>query len=406
MKENRRAIMIRVLFLLLAATLTAPAQEVQEILKQLGEITGLGVVRPVTPQVMKREELKKYFESRLAEVVKPEEIRLEELALKKFGFVPADFDLKKSTIDLMSEQAAAFYDYRKKKMVLLEETGTGVMQEMALVHELAHALADQHFHLEKFLKKAGSSDDASLARMAVMEGQATWLMSEVTARRMGQSLLESPAMVDTMSRLAGAGGSGFPVFQSMPLYMRETLVFPYSQGMVFQQRVAEKLGKQAFGEVFRRPPQSTREILHPETYFDRDPPVKIDLPVLANRNRWKELLQGNVGELDHQILLKQYAHSFELLAANWRAGRYQLWEDKKDKRVALAYVSAWSSEKAAAEFFGVYKDVLSWKWKKCVFTGQNDKRLAGRSEDGHFVTRLEGTTITSLEGLAEASDAR
>jgi hypothetical protein len=106
--------------------------------------------------------LKQFLEDRIREEVKPEEIRSEELALKKFGFVPQDFDLKKTTVDLMTEQAAAFYDYRKKKLFLLDDSATPE-QNTVLAHELAHALADQHFHLERYLRH-GKSDDSSLAR--------------------------------------------------------------------------------------------------------------------------------------------------------------------------------------------------------------------------------------------------
>src|SRR3954470_10064620 len=103
------------------------------------------------------------------------------------------------------------------------------MQDAALEHELAHALADQHFHLERFIKKGGASDDSALARMAVMEGQATWLMTEALARRANQSVVDNPSLLDAMS--GGAEGSSqFPVFNSVPLYLRETLVFPYTEG--------------------------------------------------------------------------------------------------------------------------------------------------------------------------------
>ena len=52
--------------------------------------------------------------------MKPAELRTEELTLKKFGFVPQDFDLKKTTIDLLTEQTAAFYDFHRKKLYITE----------------------------------------------------------------------------------------------------------------------------------------------------------------------------------------------------------------------------------------------------------------------------------------------
>ncbi len=385
---------------LLLAAAAAPAQENEVILKGLAEITGLAMLKPVAQITMSRDKLKAYFDERINEVVKPEEIRLEELALKKLGFAPPEFDLRKTTVDLMTEQAAAFYDYRKKQMVLLEGGSTGMMQDLALVHELAHALADQHFQLEKFIKKGGSSDDGSLARMAVMEGQATWLMSEYMAKKTGSSLLQSDAIVNMMASMSAAGSGGFPVLQSVPLYMRESLLFPYSQGLMFQHKVLVKLGKDGFREVFRRAPQSTQEILHPDKYFEKIVPLAAKFPPFPKDKEWKKLTEGSVGEFDHKILLKQYAPSMELLAERWRGAHYQLWEQKKDsKRVALVYVSQWADDKAAAEFFAAYKDILSKKAKNTVFSEDKPNLLAGISEEGSFTVKLEGARILSLEGM-------
>ena len=51
-----------------------------------------------------------------------DEIRADELTLKKFGLVPQDFDLSSSTVDLLTEQAAAFYDYDRKKLFITDST--------------------------------------------------------------------------------------------------------------------------------------------------------------------------------------------------------------------------------------------------------------------------------------------
>src|SRR5262249_49794592 len=155
---------------------------------------------------------------RIKEAVKPEDIRAEEIALKKLGLAPADFDLRKMTVDLLTEQAAAFYDYRRKKLFILDTNAT-LMQRPILVHELAHALADQHFNLERYLLK-GKSDDSGLARMAVMEGQATWLMSEYMMMKMGTSLKKAPDMAEWMNRMSGGSSGGmYPVFDAAPMYL-------------------------------------------------------------------------------------------------------------------------------------------------------------------------------------------
>ncbi len=92
-----------------------------------------------------KSKINEFLKKRVKDVAKPEEIRAEELTLKKFGLVPQDFDLAKNTVDLLTEQAAAFYDYDKKKLFITETTPSD-SQESVLAHELSHALADQNYN--------------------------------------------------------------------------------------------------------------------------------------------------------------------------------------------------------------------------------------------------------------------
>ena len=91
---------------------------VDEAVADLAAITGWKPLKKVQYDTMDRVALKRYLEQKVKDEIKPEEIRTEELALKKLGLVPQDFDLARTMIDLLTEQAAAFYDYRKKKLFL------------------------------------------------------------------------------------------------------------------------------------------------------------------------------------------------------------------------------------------------------------------------------------------------
>src|SRR5579862_4845966 len=206
-------------------------QEIGSILHDLQDITGFKIKRQVPAEIITRDKVKDFLEKRMKETTSPEDIRVEELTLKKLGLVPQDFDLAKNTVDLLTEQAAAFYDFHRKKLFITDWTPS-ITREPALVHELGHALADQNVNLEKFIKQGRNSDDGSLARLAVMEGQASWLMAEYLARKAGQSLASSPILLETMAHGIESGSSQFPVFESQPLYLRQTLVFPYSQGLL------------------------------------------------------------------------------------------------------------------------------------------------------------------------------
>jgi hypothetical protein len=316
----------------------------------------------------------------------------------------------------MAEQAAAFYDYRQKKLYLLESTAGSPLEQTALVHEIAHALADQHFHLEKFIRGASQTDDGSLARVAVMEGQATWIMTEYTLRKSNLSLVKSPAMAEMMASDGERGGSSgaFPVLEGAPLYLRQSLIFPYTHGMRFQQKVIEKRGSPAaFTEVFRKPPVSTQEILHPERYLDRggsSKPRRPQLPHWAAEKSYKGLAEGGVGEFDHGVLLEQYAgkETAERLSPHWRSGFYRLYEGKNDRNsLVLAYAVEWDSEALAAEYFDAYRGkVLPGKWKNLRVAEERGGTVVGEGDDGWFVLRRQSARVTSLEGLANEAAAR
>jgi hypothetical protein len=382
-------------------------QQIDRSFQELSAITGLAAKKKVHSDLISRDKVAEFLKYRVKESVKPDELRAEELTLKKLGFVPQDFNLEKSTVDLLTEQAAAFYDYHKKRLYLTDWSSSG-MQESALVHELAHALADQHFHLERFIKQGGQSDDSELARMAVMEGQATWLMAEALARRAGQSISTNPALLDSMSGAGDESASEYPVFNSVPLYLRETLVFPYTEGGRFQNAVYEKMGKAAFSEVFRQPPDTTQQILHPQKYFDHVEPVDPEFPYVSPGKGFKELSDGMLGELDHAILIRQFGtrSQADKISPHWKGGRYSLLEDKLRTRVILQYASQWDSEATAREFFHFYRQVLQKKWKKMQVAAETANELSGTGDDGYFVVKLAGPVVTSLEGLAALDQAK
>jgi len=401
-----KRIFYAILLLAAGVLLTQPAQvdysrEIGEILTELSRITGFKAVRAIEPVLIRREQVKRFLAERIEAEIKPEELRAEELTLKKFGFLPPDFDLKATTIELLTEQAAAFYDYRKKRLYLLQSNSTA-LQQVALVHELAHALADQHFNLAKFVDRASENDDSAMARLAVMEGQATWLMSEYMAGRMGLSLRKSQAVVEMMSRQTEVLGGDFPIFDNAPLYLRETLLFPYAKGLLFQQAVVEKLGQAGFAEVFKRPPAGTHQIIDPEKYFAGVAPSNPKLPEFKGSRDWRVLAEGSIGELDHWILLKQYVgEEAARLAYRWKGGRYRLVENRRSGRTILEYASEWTDEAAAREFFRHYQAVLKGKWKKMDVAGSREDLLAGSGDDGFFEVRLSGPVVSSLEGLPE-----
>src|SRR5258708_33759466 len=121
-------------------------------------------------------------------------------------------------------------------------------------------------------------------------------MNEALAGRAGESVAGNPELLEAMSGASDTGSSQFPVFNSVPLYLRETLVFPYTEGARFQNAVYGKMGKAAFAEVFRRPPETTQQILHPSKYFNRVEPTLPSFPHQTPGKRYRDLTEARLAE--------------------------------------------------------------------------------------------------------------
>lgn len=391
--------------------LLAPAQapsQTQDLFASIGRIkdglsaiTGLPFKHDVPYALINKDQLRMYLEQRLHDTMKPEDVRIQELALKMLGLIPADFDLRKNTLDLLTEQAAAFYDYNQKKLFILEDAGGSAEERVALVHELAHALADQHFHLAKYIHEGMHSDDSASARQAVMEGQATWLMAAYISRLGGGRPEVPESLLEQMKQgIQGSAGAQYPVFSQAPLYIRQSLVFPYADGLAFQDAVFQNLGREGFSEVFLRPPKSSGQILHPERYLGRGGVVIPDPPPPPDAREFRRLAEGTLGELDFRVLLEQYTDpkDGDALAAHLAGGSFELFEHKHQKFPMLGVASAWDSPDSAAQYLAACRRILEGKWKTLEITSETPSLIEGRGDSGYFRVWLDGDVVHQLEG--------
>jgi hypothetical protein len=396
---------IAILWLGLAvAMMAAPpnAEQLKEQIALITEITGLEARKQVPVETLSREAWKAWVDEQVKEQSKPEEIRRDEILLKMFGLVPRDFDLRKTTVDLLGEQAAAVYDHRRKRMIFVEGAETAGMEESVLIHELSHAVADQHFDMGRFLDKGPKSDEQQFARLAVVEGQAMWIMAEAMLKRMGQTLAGNGKALESMLPAMGQmAASQYPVFSGAPLYMRETLLFPYSGGMVFQQAVVDRMGKAAFREVLRNPPVSTQQILHPDKYFAGAKPSAVTLPPAPARG-YKRWSMGDLGEFDLLLLLREGGmeeQAARRLSAGWRGGAYELMESREGKRPLLRWALALDGEESAAAVLAGYRQLLEKKAGGARFAPTEPFEAVGQNGDGAFRVERRGRTLSAVEGL-------
>jgi hypothetical protein len=254
-------------------------------------------------------------------------------------------------------------------------------QRPVLAHELTHALQDQSFDLEKWLKDSDindqkeptaadiAADEISEARQAVVEGQAMVTLIDYMLEPTGQSLLESPQIAQALKEGMLVGTADSPQFKDAPLFLKESLTFPYRYGLDFEAELLRTGGKQkAFAGAFANPPYSTRQIMEPKTYLSGERLEPMRLPDFDHDfKNYDRFDIGAMGEFDVALLMDQYAGvaaSHELYP-HWRGGYYYAARPKGDAAAPLdvLYVSRWSDAESAAKFAGIYAGALEKRYK-------------------------------------------
>ncbi|HYK89583.1 MAG TPA: hypothetical protein VE398_12480, partial [Acidobacteriota bacterium] len=222
-------------------------RSVDEILKFASERTGLPIHEPVKRQLVNRDQVAAYVEKHMEEDEDSQRLQRGEVVLKKLGLLPREFNLKAYLIGLLREQIAGYYDPKTKTVNLLDWVDPEE-QKPVLAHELTHALQDQNFDLEQWMKAADvnlakekrqptaqdiAKDEEIAVRQALVEGQAMVVLLEYSLAPTGQSVTTSPQIVEAVKRGMLVGTADSVLFRESPLFLKETLTFPYRYGLDF-----------------------------------------------------------------------------------------------------------------------------------------------------------------------------
>ena len=333
-----------------AAKPEASAGVRQEIEQRTSELRGLQFKRPVNYKMIDRAELREFLIKKVKEQYTDQEIRDYGRSLATLGLVPEGTDLMGAMISLYDEQVGAFYLPEERSLYTFkDQSWTSGLDKMLLSHELTHALQDQNFDLTRFPLNVKDNDDLALASAALMEGDATVLMTRFYAEN------ADPAhMIGDVTALLGQNTAKL---QAAPPYLRDMLLFPYVQGQEFAMTLFSAGGTDALNDAFRHPPVSTQQILHPEEFLhDRRNPESLTLPRLDSKD-WRLIGNNVLGEFGIRSLLEQSLGLFEALqvAQGWNGDRYNVYERGTNGPTALVWITAWDNEQHAAAFEDAYK---------------------------------------------------
>ena len=394
---------------------------VDELIQFSSQETGLPVKDQVKRQLTTRADVEKYLDEKFNEDEGAKRLERDEIVLKKFGLLDRDFVLRPFLVALLKEQIEAYYDAKTKTVNLLDWIDAEE-QKPVLAHELTHALQDQHSDLEKWDDQTPdevsttaeadtdhlAKDEMDTARDAVAEGQATAVMMDYVLKPLGKSLVKDPEVLNLVKdQMTGADS---PLMSRAPLLLSESMLFPYREGLSFEQDIWMDQGKEAaFAGTLDRPPSSSWEIINPREYEKKHIPV---VPLLPDIHplldpRYKPYDIGQVGQLDLHILAKLLGgdNTAGTLTPAWNGGIY--WagqlrtartaaEQSSTKSLALFYLSAWKSAAAAQGFARLYSNSLARKYSGVRPVNQVASAESGAVES--VFTTDEGPVVITTRG--------
>ena len=279
----------------------------------------------------------------------PAYVAANERLYKALGLIPADASLRDVTLDMLSGGVVGFYRNDQGKLYVVSKTGLpGVSERITFAHEYDHALQDQHFPVFKDQEGILDQSDRILARQAIYEGDSTLLMTLWAAGHFSpQELLELVAI--------SADPAAQGALQRAPAFMRDLLLYPYTTGLSYVQAAQLRGGWEGVNDLYRRMPESTEQILHPEKYAANEAPIKVALPDgLAKQlgSGWSVALEDTFGELQIGYWLREAGvapTTATAAAAGWGGDRLAV-IDGPSGAWGIVLETTWDTTADATEF--------------------------------------------------------
>ena len=333
----------------LSASSVDPISIYAAIAADVEAIRGLAPTKDVAPVLVDEARLRTDVTVEFDASNPPSAIASQEAILRLLGLLGPSASLRDANIALLAGQVAGYYDPEKGSLFVVSRSGAiGPTQRATYAHEFTHELQDQHFGIAKLGLDVHDQGDRSLARLALVEGDASlvqtdWIRERLSGSELTQLLLESSD--PTAAR----------ALNDAPAILRTTSIFPYQDGLAFVSRLAANGGFGAVDRAFGAPPDSTEQILHPEKYTAREEPIAITLPARLAAMLgpgWSLEAQDTLGELVLRTWLAQSgvpSPDAAAAAAGWGGDRLGLLSGPSGTH-ALVVDSQWDAAGDADEF--------------------------------------------------------
>lgn len=316
--------------------------EIIQLVEDVQRLRELPFLEAPRVTVLTADELASRVREQIAE--ETENVDADQALYVLLGLLPSGQDLLGLYTDLYGEQIAGFYDGDAKELVVPAGEATfSPLERGTLIHELTHALTDQHHQL--WQKRNQLIDDQkydeATAFLSVIEGDATLVQIRY---------LQEMSPEDQQAFLAASFQTDTTVFDAAPLFIQRSLLFPYQEGLVFTQRLFDLGGFGAVDDAYDRWPTSTEQIITPREYLRDEPltPSTAEITIPGN----ELVYDSDWGELSFLLMFEQVLGEGPVASdpsQGWGGDRFRLWFDGENVTMVIEYVGDTSND--AGELF-------------------------------------------------------
>jgi hypothetical protein len=357
---------------------------------EIAKLRALPFLANVAAEHQTQEDFRKFVQSELHVELPREKGDALARATHHIGLLKERIDLVSTIEEAHVSQAGAYYDPLTKKFYIVMVPKAAMLLDTMSAHELTHALQDQHFDLTAYIGGRGNtqglSEDEIQARRFIVEGEATLTMMAYQTQLLTKLNILDPVHVQ-QARMALTQAAGFKISQlaemqkqqsslftdigddikkameaidKIPPYILVPLFEAYFKGAMPVFETYAKGGWPAVAELYKTPPESTEQVLHPveKLVGARDYPVSLALPSPGKAlDGWKEIYSDMIGELLWRVYFSLWDQAnSEAIASGWDGDRYTVYA-AGDKTLALIS-TIWDTPEDAVRFAHAYVATL------------------------------------------------
>lgn len=355
-------------------------EDIRALVLETERIRGLEFLSPPDVAIISADELADRVRAEIEEELDPDEIIIDEALFELLGILDPEIDLARTLADLYAEQVAGFYDNETRELVIAGDTEFTPLTRLIVVHELIHALTDQHFDFASTL-------DALVEEERYHEAAAIQALAEGDATYFEILYLQSLSAGEQFEAVAESLEADTTVLDSLPEWFGRDIIFPYDQGFVFVERLVFDGGIAGLDQAYHLFPETTEQILHPDLYFALEPGRDVALPANALLPGYDVYEDGEFGEWNLRLYLLDGASAGDAVigSAGWGGDAYRiLWNGVE---VAFLYRFEGDTPRDAAELESALVDSIA---ARMDVASPSVTQPEDPDEDGPTVSRFGG----------------